>query len=176
MCTGEVIWGVSAVLACAVFFFFWPLPPFHLLSPFYWHCHRHSMKATDWMRRWVRVRRVRYCLLSVCFFPPPPVCWSAKEEVGFGCQATALCPLLGDHELKPLTCIAWASISPPWFGLLCWPLSYILCTCAVWFMCSPESHKRDVPSVLQSCLQSYNIWCINSCNSPECWDWIDTSV
>lgn len=70
MCTGEVIWGVSAVLACAVFFFFWPLPPFHLLSPFYWHCHRHSMKATDWMRRWVRVRRVRYCLLSVCFFPP----------------------------------------------------------------------------------------------------------
>lgn len=28
MCTGEVIWGVSAVLACAVFFFFGPSPHF----------------------------------------------------------------------------------------------------------------------------------------------------
>lgn len=175
MCTGEVIWGVSAVLACAVFFFFGP-------SPHFTYSHLSIGTATDtvwrqqteWGGEWGLGGYGIVC--SVCVSSPPPVCWSAKEEVGFGCQATALCPLLGDHELKPLTCIAWASISPPWFGLLCRPLSYILCTCAVWFMCSPESHKRDVPSVLQSCLQSYNIWCINSCNSPECWDWIDTSV
>lgn len=43
----------SPVLPC---FFFAPIF-IHLLLPFYWPHHRHSMRATDWMRRWVGVRR-----------------------------------------------------------------------------------------------------------------------
>lgn len=122
------------------------------------------------MRRWVRLRRVRYCILCVW----SPVCHHANKEVGFRWQTTATCAWWS-FTCSP--CTAWAGISPPQFGLLCWPVSadciyihiYItfgLCVlkCPTGAKCPRCSPVSKVP----------DIWCIYSWQQFA-QDWIDTS-
>lgn len=139
-----------------------PSPRFHLLSPFYWHCHWHSMRATDWMRRWVRVRRVRYCLLCVCFLPP----FVGVQRRRWASDNGPRPSVPGAHEYSP-SCIAWANISPPRFGL-CVDLSPTYCTYAVFGVCVLENPVGQMcPLCCNPVFKVPTIWCIYSCNSPS---------
>lgn len=166
--TGEVGWGASVSTVwdrklnyLRVLFFFLPLPLTYSHLSIGTATDTVWGKQTEWGGEWGWGGYSTVC--SVCVSSPRLL----ECKRGGGLEMRGLGPLsLVGHDYRP-SCIAWASISPPRFGLLCRPVSYILYIRSVWFVCSQESHRRYVLSVLQSCLQSSNIWCIYSCNSPS---------
>lgn len=119
-----------------------PSPWFHLLSPFYWHCHRHSMKAADWMRRWVRVRRVWYCLLCVCFLPS----FVGVQRRRWASDDRPQPSVLGGHEYSPPPPPhALPEPASPLLGLVfCVDLSPTYCTYALFGLCVLERPIGEV--------------------------------
>lgn len=89
------------------------------------------------MRRWVRLRRVRYCILCVW----SPVCHHANKEVGFRWQTTATCAWWS-FTCSPLHCLSrhlpssvWSFVLTRLCGLYIYSYIYY-----VWFVCSQVSH------------------------------------
>lgn len=120
------------------------------------------MKAADWMRRWVRLRRIRYCLLCVCFLPRLLAC-----KRGGGLQMTGHSP----PSLVVMTyspCIAWASISPPRFGRVSICLPYTVHTLSG--LCVLES---PVGAVCPVCCNPVFIFPTFDAFTVAtvCWDW-----
>lgn len=131
----------------------------HFLLPFYWHC-RHSMRAADWMRRWVRLRRTRYCLLCVCFLP---------RLVGFRWQATALRPWWS----WPIA-LALPEPASPLLIWSCVDLSPIHYTYSVWFLCVLKSPVGAVCPVC--CNPVFRFPTFDAFTvATVWWDWIDNS-
>lgn len=137
---------------------FWPLPPGFTYSHLSIGTATDTVwgQQTEWGGEWGWRR-----LLCVCFLPCLLDC-----KGGGGLRITG-------HGLLSLAVMnpaphASPEQTPPLLGLIS-VLTCLLtyCTCATFGLCVLENPVGEIlHRVLQSCLQSSNIWCIYSCNSP----------
>lgn len=151
----NTVWAATLNYFPVLFYFCCHPHPVHLLSPFYWHCHRHSTRAADWMRRWVRVEEGTV-LSALCVFPPRLL----ECKRGGGLQ-TKVVMNTAPHSLPE-------QASPLLSLVSCPPVSYVTVrTPCLVGLCVLESRVgQTCPLCRSAVFKRSNIWCIYcSCNS-----------